>query len=642
MGSNFPDEEFTIEDIIREFGSGSNPVEPSRPNTPDKVPQTPKASTHRRVERRHTSHSHPAPTEKPSEELYADGYDALEGTVEDYTFSLKKGHVPQRRERLPQPKEKARTIEAISHDVRKQGKALAQRLRVCLVVSVVSLLLTLYHGFGLRWIPGFENVAAMGIISLLLLLCAMGVAYDVLRSGFQQLRTARLGAEALIAILCADGVIEAIASIIMGELPFCTLVSLELLCALWARQRKMDALQNVTYVLEHSPELSGIKRLEKAWSGSSAAARDSANREQFEAMLETDSLQECAMRVYAPISLGLSVGLAGIGAILGHVNFLRLWTALLLTAVPLSATLCYALPYSLLTKRLSRKKAVLCGWYGAKVLRGCEALFLRDAELFPRGCMKLSGVKTFDDYKSTQIVRYAAAILQAVRCDAASLLMEEDRILPKLQNLRCFDEDGYSAEINGNTVLLGTLDFMKKMGVHLVYGARVQQAWYLSINGELAGLIALHYEALPEVRQALLALSRGDAPTPVLTGSDVLVSPALLRDQFDLPLTHLVCPPLRERMACGKQMAKADDLQGALIAKPGLAVMSAVCMGARALVAAVRAMVVLSILSGTIGLLIVFLLGLSGSQVVSCMQMLAFMSIWAGASGLAALYVLKK
>ncbi len=671
MRDYVPDEEFTLEDILREFGSGPDtpPPAPVLPGMPEAFPELPEvpepihitlkpedvpsadiADAQHAEKRRKSQHTRKSASHSAqvAEDPYEDDFDSLEGDLEEYSFSAKparrgeKAHT-KHTEQLPKAPDKVRSAQSIVRDVEAREKSLDMRMRICLVVTVVNLLLAVYRGLDLHWIRGFENVAALGVISLLLLLSAVGVAYDVIFKGLRQLGGSHYGAEAFLPFLSVAGIAEAVFAVIAGRMPFCALVCVNLLCALWSQQCQADSLRSAAIVLENASTLHGVRRIDKAWQGRSAAARGEADRDFFEKMLEADGPHKGVLRIYVPIALAASLLLAGLGALLGQVNFLWLWTALLLAAAPISCFLCYALPSGLLAQQLAQKNAALCGWYGARVLSRCEALFLRNGELFPEGSLKLSGVKVFGSYQSTQIMNYAAAVLHGAGCDAASVLSMPGDPLPMLSGLRAYDEGGYSGEIGTDTVLVGTLGFLKRMGVHRESGARVRQALYVAINGELAGLIALRYEASGGVHRALKALSGYGAPTPVITGGDVLITAAMLRAKFRLPLDRLVCPPLRERLHCAGITAGGEDLQGAVVAKGGLEPISVVCMGASALVTAVRTALVLSVLAGVVGMIVIFLLATSdGMALVTCAKLFGFGLIWAIAFLIAAFSVLKK
>lgn len=673
MDQYLPDEEFTLEDIIREFGSGpdtpppepvlpgmeSSDVEILLPDVPDEqedpsdasalvdVSEVPETSAKKQRIRKHHQKRDIRKSIIEIDDIYEDDYEEFEDKKEDYTFSLKKH--PRRSSVRTHMDESSTCIptESFAFDekvkrIREKEHSFNHRFEICVVVTVVNLMLSIYNGLELHWIRGFENIAAMGVISLILLLCAAGVAYDVLLKGLRQAFNSKFGPELLATVLTVIAVPEAVFAVIAGRMPFCAMVSLNVLCALWAERREADTIETISYVLEHSENAVGVKQVNNAWNGKTAAARGSTNREYFESMFGMDNVHQKVMQIYVPLVVCITALLGGLGSILSRISFFWLWTALLLAATPISCFLAYIFPFSLLTELLSRKKAALCGWYGARVLNSCEILLLKDAELFPEGCLRLSGVKSFEQYDSNLLMRYSGAILQAVHCDIASLLIKEYDLLPQIFNLRSFDEEGYGAEIEKHTVLLGTFSFMRKMGVHMEQGAKVRQAIYLSIDGELAGIIALRYEADPLVRRTLQKLFTYDAPLPILVGSDVLVTPKLLRSKFRLPLEHLEFPPLRERMTFSELSAGEDDRQGAIIARPGLPGIGTVCMGARALVTAVYASTVLSILAGIIGIAIVFMLAVSGSlSIVSCSKMFVYALVWVALFSIAAYSVFK-
>ena len=64
---------------------------------------------------------------------------------------------------------------------------------------------------------------------------------------------------------------------------------------------------------------------------------------------------------------------------------------------------------ALLQKRLHMVGAVICGWQGVKKLCGRAVIPLRDKDLFPRGSIKLNGIKFYSSRPSTQVQPPGAA-----------------------------------------------------------------------------------------------------------------------------------------------------------------------------------------------------------------------------------------
>ena len=669
MNDYIPGDTFTLEDIMREFGSGAGVPEPEpapeeKPPVPEPEPEAasepdmswldeppeydppwPPRPIEEPVRRKkpREKREHRKRPKKIRPDLYEDEYYDLEAEEEDYSLTAKGRKKPARPERLPELPRHVRSAEHIVRDTEHASRGRGLRLRVCLIVTTVNMLLAVYIGLGLHWIRGFENVAAMGVICLLLLITAMAVSYDVLAAGFRQIGKAEYGVEALATLLSLLAVPETVFAIRALRLPLCAPVSLVLLCALWSLDRCDQALgRSAQTVLHAGPEAMSLRRIDDAWNGAPAAVCAAADPGVFEAMLEAEDPQRAAARWFVPAAVLLTALLSAVGAIIGRVNFLRLWTAMLLAGAPLGGILSFSLPFSLISSRLARARAALNGWYGARVLRRCEALFVEDEALFPGQALRLSGVKVFSGYSSSQVLLLAASVLDALGCHIASRLRAAGEALLPVQDLRVYDQGGVEGEIGARSVLVGTWSFMQKMGVHMEEGARIRQALYVSVGGELAGLIALRYEAAPRVAEALERMSGPASPTLVLTGSDMLITHGLLKAKFRLPLKRLACPQLRARRELAQRLSD-DAVPGAVLAKSSLDSAAAAATGARTLVDVTRTELVLGAVSALCGVAAVLLLAITGkSDMLDCAKTLAFAGAWALISLLALIPALKK
>ena len=128
----------------------------------------------------------------------------------------------------------------------------------------------------------------------------------------------------------------------------------------------------------------------------------------------------------------------------------------------------------------------------------------------------------------------------------------------------------------------------------------------------------------------------------MLTGSDVLVTPGLLKAKFRLPLRHLICPPLRRRQELAALPADAA-IPGAVLARASLDAVAAAATGARTLVGVTRTELLLGAVSALCGAAAVLLLAITGrSDLLACAKALAFAAAWALISLLAMLPALKK
>ena len=98
-------------------------------------------------------------------DLYRDDYFALRAQEEDCSLrKAEKRDKSERRMKLPELPTQVRSAERTVQEVERGENSLYLRLRICLVVTAVNVLLALYNGIGLHWIRGFENVNALRVI----------------------------------------------------------------------------------------------------------------------------------------------------------------------------------------------------------------------------------------------------------------------------------------------------------------------------------------------------------------------------------------------------------------------------------------------------------------------------------------------
>ena len=80
---------------------------------------------------------------------------------------------------------------------------------------------------------------------------------------------------------------------------------------------------------------------------------------------------------------------------------------------------------------------------------------------------------------------------------------------------------------------------MRSMGVHMSDGARVRQAVYVSVNGELAGIFAVKYKPSASTRAGLRALLANPGNSVILATRDFLITPELLAARYELAMTEI-------------------------------------------------------------------------------------------------------
>ena len=497
-------------------------------------------------------------------------------------------------------------------------------------VETILLLLSTYALGGLD-LTGSRDVFSVTMLALLLVQCLLSA--DVFIRGVYQALKLRFDLTTMLVLMVLVTVMDAFFAIPAGRTPFCATASLALLTALRSVSLEKKAKwRTLKTVLSMENPVSAVKE-EKSWRDLDCIFRQEGSLEDFTAMLETPDAAQKTMRIYGPAAGILSFVLAAFSAWAGDGGFWWAWAALLTAALPAGGFLACCRPFNLLASRLSKAGAAICGWRGAKTLSGECGIVIGDNDLFPVSNIAMNGMKMYSDLSVRQVVGYATAVVQAAGSGLLPLfeqvMKDENARRYTVDTFRQYEGGGLGAEIRGDVVLLGSLAFMRLMGVQVPEGTRVQSAVYISVNRELVGVFALSYAPAAGTRSALHDVLRSSGLTPVLATRDFMITPGLVKKRYKVPADRLEFPLVAERAALSAPEAGKTGKQGALMARDSFGAFAAAVTGGRLLRRTVHSAVLIALLSGLIGLGLLFLLTyLDAAQAASAANLLLYQALW--------------
>lgn len=346
---------------------------------------------------------------------------------------------------------------------------------------------------------------------------------------------------------------------------------------------------------------------------------------------EKPSVSEFWQAALLPVIFVASVVFAGLGS-LGQgrsSDFLLNWSAILAASAALMLPLADALPAARLAKRLQKAGCAVAGCAGAEKISRKKSMVVTDQDLFPPGTVSLNGVKLFGE-EMPKVVSYGASLARASGCGLRrlfdNLLVSEGGSLETLDDFSFYEEGGFSANIHGESVLLGTASFMRKMDVRLPSGLNLRTGVFLSIDRQLAAVFAVKYKPSDNVDWALRLLRRNHIQ-PILASRDPNVNPSLLNRKFAAKI-KVSYPTLSDRLAFSEQET-AQGRPRALLLREGLLPYTETVAGSRRLSRAVRAGTALTLLGSVAGALLSFYLtGLGSYELMEPLRLLAFSLLW--------------
>lgn len=301
-------------------------------------------------------------------------------------------------------------------------------------------------------------------------------------------------------------------------------------------------------------------------------------------------------------------------------------------ATPLSATLCYGLPWRQLASRLSKSGAALAGWPGAVNTTGSSNLLLTDIDLFPAGSVAFNGIKVFGDVSLERMISLTATVIRDAGCGLDNLfhdlLRREGGIYRKGELLTAYEGGGLSEVFGHDLVQVGSASFMILMDVALPQGLKIKNAVFCAINGELAGIFALNYQ-LPNTVLPALDILIQNRITPVLATRDFNLIPSILRSNFKIPAEKMEFPPVERRRELSDPDQSHSSTLTALLCREGVYPYAEAVVGARRLRSSVRKGAVLASVGSVIGALLAFYLTFVGAYAsLTPFNLLVFLVAW--------------
>ena len=514
-----------------------------------------------------------------------------------------------------------------------KGGSLRLRLLAAGMMTVVSAILLVlgHYPLGGLDLTGYRSLFSVAMLALLLAQSVLSL--DVFVKGVYQALKMRFDLMSLLVLTTLVTVVDSFFAIPDGRTPFCTTVSLALLIALRSvGLEKKAKWRTLKTVLSMESPVAAVKE-EKAWHDLDCIFRQEGSLEDFTAMLETPDAAQKVMRVYAPAAGILTAVMAVFSAWHGNGSLMWAWSGLLVASLPAGGFLACCRPFSLLANRLNKVGAAICGWRGAKILSGEGGIAIEDNDLFPPSNITMNGIKMYSELPVRQVVGYATAVVRAA--DSGLLPLFEEVMKNEhgrnytVDTFRKYEGGGLGAEIRGDVVLLGSLAFMRLMGVRVPESIQVQSAVYISVNKELTGIFALSYAPAPGTRIGLQQVLHSPGLTPILATRDFMITPGMVKKRYKIPADRLEFPMVAERARLSGKDAGKNGKQGALMARDSFLGFAAAVTGGRQLRRTVHSAVMVSLLSGILGMILLFVLTyLDAVEAASAVNLLLYQLLW--------------
>ena len=428
----------------------------------------------------------------------------------------------------------------------------------------------------------------------------------------------------------ADGIL----CLAQVRIPCCAPFSVNVAMTLWRTYHKRNTEMGQMDTMRKAVRLDSLTPQPDYFDGKTGFLRGEGRVEDF---MDTYGEPFGPARVldrYALIALfaSLVIGILA-GALHSVAMGIRFFSASLLVAAPSTMYIAISRPAAILERRLHKLGTVICGWQGVVGMNEKGAFPLLAEDIFPSGSVRMNGVKFYGSRNPDQVVAYGAAVIMADGSSIAplfsQLLESRNGYHFEVQELRCYDNGGIGGVVNNEAVLVGTLSFMKEMGVEMPEGARVSQAVYVAVDGMLGGVFAITYNKVKNASIGLTTLCAYRGLTPVMTAVDFMLTEEFIGKKFGVHTSRIAFPGRKKREALRLAEPDPDTPALALTTRDGLAGIAYGVTGARALYSACRVGMIVHILGGVLGLLIMLALTIvKADWLLTPVNLLLYELVW--------------
>ncbi|MBQ9838744.1 MAG: hypothetical protein IJO56_04525 [Oscillospiraceae bacterium] len=476
---------------------------------------------------------------------------------------------------------------------------------------------------------------------LAMLISALLGSYQLLE-GLADLKNKRFSLNTLLCFSFALCVADGVLCLQDLRVPCCAAFGLQMTMSLWNAYQRRNTRLGQLDTMRKATQLIGIGLQEQYFEDQAALLRGEGRVDDFMESYGKPSRLSKTVSVYAIIVLCVSVAL-GIGAGVYHGLGGDVMTGVsigiqtaavsLLVAVPASMLVTISRPLAVLERRLHSLGAVICGWRGIEGLSKKVLFPVTHEDLFPGNTVKLNGVKFYGDRESDQVVAYATALICAdggiLSPIFEHLLESRNGIHYKVEEFNPYGNGGIGGVVNEEPVLVGTLEFLKEMGVEIPAGIQLKHAVAISVDGQMCGLFALTYDRHRAAAAGLQSLCGYRGLKPVLTSQDFMLTGSFIAGKFSVKAKRIFFPEYSQRKELRQKQLEQDKDILAITTTDNLAAAAFCVTGARTAKRACNAGMVVHMIGGVLGIAMIAVLAFVGArELLTPSNMLLYQLIW--------------
>jgi len=482
------------------------------------------------------------------------------------------------------------------------------------------------------------NVRTITMMMIVIELAVMICSLDALASGFMGLKRGRIGLESVAFISCVLSLIDAAIIAATGKasygLPFCAVSAFSMTFILIGSYFTCKGYKSSFRVLSSRQSFYTVTAERAVNDKSTALLKSNMDTNGFIRRSEQPDISEYMHLTLAPFFLISALLFALIASVFhGEAkSFFHCFSAMVSVGATFSAAVCFALPFSVVAKKLSRGGSALAGWAAVRDIGKSRHVVITDNDIFPNGTVQISGIRVLEGFFSDRVIAYTGSIAVASASGLSSafsdLIKRNGYSIYKTEHFEVHDGGGMTAMIDGDNVIVGSNGFMNLMGIRIPRKLSTPSSVFTAVNGQLVGIFEIGYKPVTSVQGALAVLLRSDNK-PVFAIRDFNITPVMIKDKFKLPTEKFEFPSFSERYRISSHEPDDESQIDAVISREGMGPLVEVSDRGRRLYTASVIGAAISAVCAVIGLILLTLLFWAKAyDSASVSNILTYMLLW--------------
>lgn len=310
-------------------------------------------------------------------------------------------------------------------------------------------------------------------------------------------------------------------------------------------------------------------------------------------------------------------------------------------SIPVCCLLAVNIPMKMLCKRTLKSEGMVVGYPAVKQFCKTNAIMIDSKALYPRGRVQLESVRTFLSYKIDESLLSAAAVVKVANTSLTYLfediIIDRADSLPSVESVSYEDEKGLVAWVEGERMLLGNRELLKKYGIEppsLDYEEKYtegnKRVTYLANSGQLIAMFVINYKVDKRISDTLRQLEKNGVGFLIRTADPNITQENVFHD-FKIYYRSIQILPTVFGNICKEQVSEKDTSTRCYIATRGkMLSLARAISGCIKIKRNIGLAIVIQLMAVILGLLIVTAVVIaSGLENLGTFELFIYTLIWA-------------